>query len=657
MKLELTICNKDLAINAVPSTELLHANIDFGKVLVVNASQPVAVKDFFNVTEAVPPEDNFYTLEQAIAAVPEAQRKEGLVITYKGEDRQLEGGSESFDNAPTTGTAYQTADFEGDTHHWSFERARTDLSITERAITLGRSQSPQSELFAVTESGIGMLKFDYMQPFTTNVNLNILVNDEIVGNVTTNNELNVVKHAEILVDAQGICELKFKSVFNSSGQVTIDNIEWDGYTESNEPLWVIRQFAGTIDEWNDVEKWVAISGDAIPKDLLNDIYIQLGNKVDKVSGKGLSTNDFTTEAKNKLNGIAAGAQVNVIETVKVDGVALPVQNKAVDIVGKVSDVPVVESNIVQTNQIFGDFIVTGLSADDTLYFGSSGVGIYKLDSNGNIVPTNITTGIFRSTGLSADGTLYFGGGAGVYKLDSETGNIVYINQTSGTFNAIGLSSDGILYFGRGSSYPGIYKLDNDTGNIVKTNHTSDNFEAISLSADGTLYFGSNGAGICKLNNTTGNIVPTNITTGTFFAIGLSADGTLYFVGGSNNGIYKLNNTTGTIIPTNITTGNFRSTGLSTEGTLYFGSNGAGIYKLDNNGNIVPTNITTGIFQSTGLSADGTLYFGGLINGIYKLTIDNKTFIRTHGTWVEGVAKADFDIVINDLQRQINELKQ
>ena len=36
----------------------------------------------------------------------------------------------------------------------------------------------------------------------------------------------------------------------------------------------------------------------------------LGNKVDKVSGKGLSTNDYTTDEKNKLSGIANGAEVN-----------------------------------------------------------------------------------------------------------------------------------------------------------------------------------------------------------------------------------------------------------------------------------------------------------------------------------------------------------
>lgn len=54
-------------------------------------------------------------------------------------------------------------------------------------------------------------------------------------------------------------------------------------------------------------------------------------KVDKVTGKGLSTNDYTTAEKEKLAGIAAGAQVNVIESVKVDGTAQAVSGKAVNI--------------------------------------------------------------------------------------------------------------------------------------------------------------------------------------------------------------------------------------------------------------------------------------------------------------------------------------
>lgn len=54
-------------------------------------------------------------------------------------------------------------------------------------------------------------------------------------------------------------------------------------------------------------------------------------KVDKEAGKGLSTNDYTTTEKDKLSGIASGAQVNVIESVKVNGTALAVSSKAVNV--------------------------------------------------------------------------------------------------------------------------------------------------------------------------------------------------------------------------------------------------------------------------------------------------------------------------------------
>lgn len=54
-------------------------------------------------------------------------------------------------------------------------------------------------------------------------------------------------------------------------------------------------------------------------------------KVDKVSGKGLSTNDYTTDEKTKLAGIAAGAQVNVLEGVQVNGDTITPANKLVNI--------------------------------------------------------------------------------------------------------------------------------------------------------------------------------------------------------------------------------------------------------------------------------------------------------------------------------------
>ena len=56
--------------------------------------------------------------------------------------------------------------------------------------------------------------------------------------------------------------------------------------------------------------WQKIKNVFATKDSLND-------KVDKVTGKGLSTNDYTTDEKNKLHGIQVEAQVN--PQVMVDG--------------------------------------------------------------------------------------------------------------------------------------------------------------------------------------------------------------------------------------------------------------------------------------------------------------------------------------------------
>ena len=49
----------------------------------------------------------------------------------------------------------------------------------------------------------------------------------------------------------------------------------------------------------------------------------------KVDGKNLSTNDYTNAEKSKLNGISAGAQVNVIETISIDGKTQTITDKGV----------------------------------------------------------------------------------------------------------------------------------------------------------------------------------------------------------------------------------------------------------------------------------------------------------------------------------------
>lgn len=58
---------------------------------------------------------------------------------------------------------------------------------------------------------------------------------------------------------------------------------------------------------------------------------EISKKVDKVTGKGLSTNDYTSDEKSKLASIEEDAQVNVIETIKANGVTLAINNKTVTI--------------------------------------------------------------------------------------------------------------------------------------------------------------------------------------------------------------------------------------------------------------------------------------------------------------------------------------
>ena len=56
----------------------------------------------------------------------------------------------------------------------------------------------------------------------------------------------------------------------------------------------------------------------------------IANKVDKVSGKGLSTNDYTTTEKDKLAGIADGANKTVVDSALSSTSTNPVQNNVVN---------------------------------------------------------------------------------------------------------------------------------------------------------------------------------------------------------------------------------------------------------------------------------------------------------------------------------------
>ena len=79
----------------------------------------------------------------------------------------------------------------------------------------------------------------------------------------------------------------------------------------------------TINDWNS-----ALDNNVPVSTLVKN---SLETKVDKVPGKGLSTNDFTAEEKSKLDALPADAEANVITSIQKNGVALAINNKTVNV--------------------------------------------------------------------------------------------------------------------------------------------------------------------------------------------------------------------------------------------------------------------------------------------------------------------------------------
>lgn len=87
----------------------------------------------------------------------------------------------------------------------------------------------------------------------------------------------------------------------------------------------------------------------------------LGAKVDKIDGKGLSSNDYTSTEKTKLAGIAAQAQVNVLEGIQKNGQTVTITNKIANI-----SVPTKTSEITNDSGFLtGSDIPEGAAASTT----------------------------------------------------------------------------------------------------------------------------------------------------------------------------------------------------------------------------------------------------------------------------------------------------
>ena len=203
----------------------------------------------------------------------------------------------------------------------------------------------------------------------------------------------------------------------------------------------------------------------------------LNGKVDTEAGKGLSANDFTNTLKSKLDGIAAGAQVNVIEGVNVNGSAVTPTNKIVNLTipTKLTDLTndgnfVTDANYVHTDNNFtttlknklngiatgaevnvqSDWAVTNNSSDAFIKNKPTKVSDFTNDSNFQTqsqVQQAINDAVGQITGLSFEivQTLPATGTAGTIYLVPNSGSApnIYAEYVwvtcggSGSFEKIG----------------------------------------------------------------------------------------------------------------------------------------------------------------------------------------------------------------------------
>lgn len=116
---------------------------------------------------------------------------------------------------------------------------------------------------------------------------------------------------------------------------------------------------------------------------VEDIEDLLATKVDKATGKGLSTNDYTTNEKNKLAGIDTGAEVNDVVDVKVNGVSVVNGSKIAQI----------DLTKTQLKLFLVPSTITPVSGTATVVLEDSKV-IY------DVTPVEATTLVFDVSGLT-----------------------------------------------------------------------------------------------------------------------------------------------------------------------------------------------------------------------------------------------------------------
>ena len=152
---------------------------------------------------------------------------------------------EDFTNFPETSTSYKTGTFVGrDGSTWNYVQcAGTPTTQITTPSPVLKKDATASVTSGTLPNGIGTLGFKYVQAFSAAVNLDVYVNSVLVANVTTTSEspmVNVHTVTGIPVYVGGNAVIKFIQHSATSGQVTIDDIQWTPYVTTTSTVAVPR---------------------------------------------------------------------------------------------------------------------------------------------------------------------------------------------------------------------------------------------------------------------------------------------------------------------------------------------------------------------------------------------------------------------------------
>ena len=338
---------------------------------------------------------------------------------------------------------------------------------------------------------------------------------------------------------------------NTTQIPSIDGLATETYVD-NKVAGLVDSAPATLDTLNEL---AAALGD--DPNFATTVATQIGNKVDKVDGKGLSTNDYTTTEKTKLASIAEGAQVNqnafsnvVVGTTTVaadsttDTLTLVAGDNVTLTPNSTSDsITIASTDTVYTHPSYT--ARTGVpTANQTPSFGGTfTISQPVSDSTGHITAINSRTVTIPSSAAStsANGLMT---SAQVTKLNgiaegAQVNQNAFSNVVVGSTTVAADSKTDTLTLAAG---------DNVTITADATN------DKITIAATDTVYthptYTSKPSGLYKVTvDGTGHVsAATTVTKADITALGIPAQDTTYSTGNSTTaGITKLYTGTGTAI--------------------------------------------------------------------------------------------------------------